>query len=486
MVTLHCAQLTDLKGYAMRLLTAVDQLFLLIESRKQPMHVGGLFIFELPEEEQSADSDFVYQLVQQMQDSEVPPSFPFNQVLENLLFWKKDEDFDVEHHFRHVALPKPGRVRELLMYISKEHSRLLDRAMPLWECHVIEGILPEAEGRPERFALYFKIHHSLVDGIAAMRLVQKSLSQSPTEPMTLPVWSLLTRHRNQVDAMIPAGRSAKHIVKEQLSTIKPVLNELFDNFKHYRQDDYVHTFDAPMSVLNRRISASRRIAAQSYDMQRFRNIADGLDVSMNDVILAVCSGAMRRYLLEMNALPRKPLIAFVPMSLRRDDSVAGNQISFLLANLGTHLDNPLHRLKLINSSMNCGKSRFRRMSQAQVINYSAVAYAWAGVNILTGLFPKKQAFNLIISNVAGAKNQLYWNGAPLKALYPASIIMDGQAMNITFASYLDKVEFCITACSKILPRIQDMLVLIDEELSVLERVSEEKCLEMSKQALKVH
>ncbi|MFP3681338.1 wax ester/triacylglycerol synthase family O-acyltransferase, partial [Pseudomonas sp. SIMBA_041] len=99
----------------MRLLTAVDQLFLLLESRKQPMHVGGLFVFELPD---NADSDFVYQLVKQMQESDVPPSFPFNQVLEHLAFWKKDKDFDVEHHLHHVALPSPGRVRELLMYVS--------------------------------------------------------------------------------------------------------------------------------------------------------------------------------------------------------------------------------------------------------------------------------------------------------------------------------------------------------------------------------
>ena len=304
----------------MRLLTAVDQLFLLLESRKQPMHVGGLFLFELPEEEQGIDSDFVYQLVRQMQKSEVPPSFPFNQVLEHLLFWKEDENFDVEHHFRHVALPRPARVRELLMYISREHGRLLDRAMPLWECHVIEGIVPESETSPGRFALYFKIHHSLIDGIAAMRLVQKSLSQSPDEPMTLPVWSLLTRHPKPVDALLPASRSVSRIIKEQLSTIKPVFTELFDNLKHKGEEDYVGTFDAPMSPFNQRISASRRIAAQSYDMQRFRNIANQLGISMNDVILAVCSGAIRRYLLTMDSLPSKPLIAFVPISLRNDES----------------------------------------------------------------------------------------------------------------------------------------------------------------------
>ena len=458
----------------MRLMTAVDQLFLLLESRKQPMHVGGLFLFELPEEEQGKDSEFVYQLVQQLQNSEVPPSFPFNQVLENLLFWKTDDQFDVEHHFRHVALPNPGRVRELLMYISKEHSRLLDRAMPLWECHVIEGILPEAEGMPERFALYFKIHHSLVDGIAAMRLVQKALSQSPNEPVTLPIWSLITRHGKKAENLLPTARSTSRIIKEQLSTIKPVFTELIDNFKHSGKPDYVGTFDAPMSVLNQRISASRRIAAQSYDLQRFYTIADAFGVNQNDVVLAVCAGAIRRYLLTMEALPNKPLIAFVPMSLRKDESASGNQISFLMANLGTHLEDPIKRMQLIHDSMNSGKRRFRRMNKAQVINYSAIAYAWEGLNVLTGIFPKKQAFNLIISNVPGSKEPLYWNGAPLKALYPASILVDGQAMNITLATYLDKIEFCITACSKLLPRVQDILLLMEEELSLLENICAEK------------
>ncbi len=229
-----------------------------------------------------------------------------------------------------------------------------------------------------------------------------------------------------------------------------------------------------MSVLNQRISASRRIAAQSYDLQRFHTIADAFGVNQNDVVLAVCAGAIRRYLLTMEALPNKPLIAFVPMSLRKDESASGNQVSFLMANLGTHLEDPIKRMQLIHDSMNSGKRRFRRMNKAQVINYSAIAYAWEGLNVLTGIFPKKQAFNLIISNVPGSKEPLYWNGAPLKALYPASILVDGQAMNITLATYLDRIEFCITACSKLLPRVQDILLLMEEELSLLENICEEK------------
>jgi diacylglycerol O-acyltransferase len=192
------------------------------------------------------------------------------------------------------------------------------------------------------------------------------------------------------------------------------------------------------------------------------------------VVLAVCSGAIRRYLISLNELPKKPLIAFVPISLRTDESATGNQISFLLANLGTHLEDPLRRLDIIHRSINNGKRRFGRMDQAQIINYSGIAYAWEGLNLLTGLFPKKQAFNLIISNVPGTTKPLYWNGAKLQSLYPASIVFNGQALNITLASYLDKVEFGIIACSKVLPHVQDMLAHIEAELMALEEICAEQ------------
>ena len=155
-------------------------------------------MFEIPD---GASDTFVSDLVQQMVTQKTPPSFPFNQVLYHLAWWKTDENFEVDHHFRHIALPKPARIRELLTYVSQEHSKLLNRAKPMWECHIIEGI----EGN--RFALYFKIHHSMVDGIAAIRLVKKSLSESPTERISLPIWSLMTRHRHQLDALIPEDKS---------------------------------------------------------------------------------------------------------------------------------------------------------------------------------------------------------------------------------------------------------------------------------------
>ncbi|MEX7543837.1 TonB-dependent receptor, partial [Acinetobacter baumannii] len=131
------------------------------------MHVGGLFLFEIPE---NAPETFVHDLVEEIRQSKSIPVPPFNNRL-NGLFWDEDEEFDIDHHFRHIALPHPGRIRELLVYISQQHSSLIDRAKPLWTCDIIEGI----EGN--RFAMYFKIHHAMVDGVAGMRLIEKSLSK---------------------------------------------------------------------------------------------------------------------------------------------------------------------------------------------------------------------------------------------------------------------------------------------------------------------
>ena len=156
------------------------------------------------------------------------------------------------------------------------------------------------------------------------------------------------------------------------------------------------------------------------------------------------------------------------MSLRKDDSASGNQASLVLCNLASDVTDPVERIKAIHDSMTLGKDKFERMEQAQVINYSAISYAWEGVNLLTNAYPKKQAFNILISNVPGPKEPLYWNGAALTALYPASVVFNGQALNITFTSYLDQLHFGIIGCDKTLPNLESLPDWLDTELSKLE------------------
>lgn len=451
----------------MRPLHPIDFIFLSLEKRQQPMHVGGLFLFEIPE---NAPDTFMQDLVNDIRKSKTIPVPPFNNRLSGL-FWDEDEEFDLDHHFRHVSLPHPGRIRELLIYISQEHSTLIDRAKPLWTCNIIEGI----EGN--RFAMYFKIHHAMVDGVAGMRLIEKSLSDDPTEKSIVPPWCVEGKRAKRLKDSKP-GRIKKVLMglKDQLQATPRVMQELSQTLlKDFgRNPDYVSSFQAPSSILNQRVSSSRRFAAQSFELDRFRHIAKALDVTINDIVLAVCSGALREYLISHQSLPNKPLIAMVPASLRSDDSDVSNRITMILANLATHKDDPLERLQTIRRSVQNAKQRFKRMTSDQILNYSAVVYGPAGLNILSGMMPKHQAFNLVISNVPGPREPLYWNGAKLDALYPASIVLDGQALNITKTSYLDKLEVGLTACRNALPRMQNLLTHLEDEILRFEQLIAEK------------
>lgn len=447
----------------MRPLHPIDFIFLSLEKRQQPMHVGGLFLFQIPD---NAPDTFIQDLVNDIRISKSIPVPPFNNKL-NGLFWDEDEEFDLDHHFRHIALPHPGRIRELLIYISQEHSTLLDRAKPLWTCNIIEGI----EGN--RFAMYFKIHHAMVDGVAGMRLIEKSLSHDVTEKSIVPPWCVEGKRAKRLRE--PKTGKIKKImsgIKSQLQATPTVIQELSQTvFKDIgRNPDHVSSFQAPCSILNQRVSSSRRFAAQSFDLDRFRNIAKSLNVTINDVVLAVCSGALRAYLMSHNSLPSKPLIAMVPASIRNDDSDVSNRITMILANLATHKDDPLQRLEIIRRSVQNSKQRFKRMTSDQILNYSAVVYGPAGLNIISGMMPKRQAFNLVISNVPGPREPLYWNGAKLDALYPASIVLDGQALNITMTSYLDKLEVGLIACRNALPRMQNLLTHLEEEIQLFEGI----------------
>jgi diacylglycerol O-acyltransferase / wax synthase len=452
----------------MRPLHPLDFLFLSLEKRQQPMHVGGLFLFQIPE---NAPSTFIQDLVTDIQNEKSIPVPPFNNKL-NGLFWDEDAEFDLDHHFRHIALPHPGRIRELLTYISQEHSSLIDRAKPLWTCHIIEGI----EGN--RFAMYFKIHHAMIDGVAGMRLLEKSFAKDPYTQGIIAPWCVESRRTKRLQNTEPPISKFKKITNTlhaQIKATPTVVAELTSAFrdKKNHHPDYVSSFQAPCTLFNQRVSASRRFAAQSFELMRLRHIATTLNVTINDVVLAICSGALREYLLTQNALPTKPMIAMVPTSVRQDDSDTSNRITMILANLGTNLSNPLQRLNTIRGSVMNAKERFKRMSSEQILSYSACIYTPAGLNIVSGLLPKYQAFNLVISNLPGPKEELYWNGARLDAMYPASIVLDGQALNITMTSYAGKLEVGLTACRNAVPKMQNLLIHLEDEIQRFERLIEQ-------------
>lgn len=453
----------------MKPLSPVDQLFLWLEKRQQPMHVAGLQLFTYPED---AGPKYVRELAEQMREY-TKPEAPFNQRLVSRFgqnFWDEDRQFDLDHHFRHEALPKPGRIRELLALVSAEHSNLMDRERPLWETHLIEGI----QGR--RFALYSKIHHSVTDGVSAMRMGMRALSTDPNERDLPPVWARPPRKRDQQANSLPnVSDVASGIARlsaglgDQLTSVSRVVGEVMKSANKAKRDpSYVSVFQAPHSLLNERITGSRRFAAQSYPLSRIKAIGKAFGATLNDVVLAICGSALREYLISQRALPDQPLIAMVPMNLRQDDSIGGNQIAMILANLGTHIADPAHRMEVVRASVQDAKNRFSQMTPAEILNYSALTLAPAGINLLTGVAPKWQAFNVIISNVPGPRESLYWNGAELQGTYPVSIVLDRIALNITLTSYRDSLEFGLIACRRTLPSMQRLLDYIQNGIHELE------------------
>lgn len=451
----------------MKALSPLDQMFLMLERRNQPMHVGSLMLFQPPPGTSAED---IRKIADQMAavDRAEPP---FDQRLTRKLalpFWTKDDEFDLSHHFRHIALPQPGRIRELLAMVSNLHSSLLDREFPLWETTFIEGV---SDGR---FALYNKMHHAMIDGVASMRLVEAIMSSDPDARDMAPPWATKRPSRKK-EATLAGPTSALAAVmgevKVQAKSWPAVTRALISTYKQARKEtEFGDLFRAPTTIFNRRIGNARRFAAQSWPLARVRAAGKKLGGTLNDAVLAMCASALRRYLLEQNALPKQPLITMMPMSLRRDDSDSGNQVGMVLANLGTHIADPAERLGLIRRSVAASKQRLSKMSAAEIMNYTGLISGPAGLNLATGIAPGKQLYNVVISNVPGPKHTLYWNGARLEGMYPVSIPVDGMALNITLVSYADQLNFGLIACRRSVPHVQRMLEYLEQGLDELERL----------------
>lgn len=438
-----------------------DSVFLLAESRETPMHVGGLQLFQPPD-----DFGGTQELFRQwMTADDIAPLFrqrPRRSLATaGQWAWQADRQFDLEHHVRHNALPKPSRVLELLALCSRLHGTVLDRRRPLWEFHLIEGL---ADGR---FAIYFKIHHALVDGVSAQRLLQQMLTKDP-DVRDLPApWASRPR-AVRADPRVGAAvlRGAMHLAAEAAGLPAALRTTLRRSLADLSSPV---SFAAPRTMFNVPITGARRFAAQSWPMHRFTAITSTAGVTVNDVVLAVCSGALRRYLDSLNALPEQPLIAMVPVALKRAKE-SGNAVGAVMCNLATNLADPAERLTTIRTSMLGGKQALATMSPLQLVAMTGLGMSPLIMQAMPGyheLF--RPPFNVIISNVPGPRSSLYLNGARLDGLYPLSIPYHGQALNITCTSYDDELGFGLTGCRRTVPHLQYLLGHLDEELVALER-----------------
>ncbi|MEO8887864.1 MAG: wax ester/triacylglycerol synthase family O-acyltransferase [Jatrophihabitantaceae bacterium] len=453
-------------------MSPTSSMFLLAESREHPMHVGALQLFQPPEGADALDVRAMFDAA--LATDEIAPLFQkrASRSITSLgqWGWEVDKRYDLEHHVRRNALPQPGRVLELLSLCSRLHSSLLDRHRPLWEVHLIEGL---DDGR---YATYFKVHHALVDGVSSLRMLSRMLSDDPDErDMPAPWATPLRSSRAPRDGGgVPGLPKAALNGAVDLAAVVPAVARLLT--RGFTEDDGGVPMSAPKSILNVPITGARRFAAQSWPIERIRHIGKASQTTVNDVVLAMCSGALRSYLQSLDALPEEALVAMVPVSLHSDHPEGGdgggNAVGAVLCNLGTDLDDAADRLDAVHASMEHGKQALRGMSQLQVLALSAVAMSPVLVQQVLRLHGKvRPPFNIIISNVPGPRSPMYWNGARLDGLYPLSIPIDGQALNITCTSYSDELAFGLTGCRRTVPHLQRLLTYLGDELSALERAA---------------
>jgi WS/DGAT/MGAT family acyltransferase len=452
-------------------LKGLDASFLYFETPDTPMHVAGLTLFDLPDSYRGR----FHQVYRDFLATRLDLAEIFRRKLANTTLaldhpsWVEDRAFDLDYHVRGIVLPAPGSFAQLEQTIARLHGELLDRTRPLWQFIVIEGL---ADGRA---ALYSKVHHSALDGGAGMVLTKAmyDVTPQPRAPQAPPAAPLPSEQpgllaglgglyvdylRRQVDAVarfpdllravnnvvlpkIPEGaRLADLLPRGELPRLPPLI--------------------APRTKLNVQITGERSYAARSLPLAPARRLAKAAGAKLNDIVMAICAGALRRYLQNRKSLPRRPLLAFVPISLRElGNTDMSNQVSGMLCSLATNIADPAARLAEITASSKSSKQlagQLKDVSQGDFsfigapIVLSGLSWLYGRSGISNWVNPPA---NVVISNVPGPPVPLFCAEARVSALYPVSIPAHGMALNLTVQSYVDNLDFGLTADRRAVPDI---------------------------------
>lgn len=448
----------------MNRLSPVDAAFLRMESSRTPMHVGCMLTFKLPDD---APEGFFRDLVDMLRNEPFLPH-PFNSRLAHtrwsklLPAWVEDKNIDMEYHVRHSALPRPGGERELGVLVSRLHSNSMDLDRPLWEMHVIEGL----EGN--RFAFYFKGHHCAIDGMAAMNMIRLWLKDNPNDRSSLGEMYVPPGAGVKTVSRVEQLRIALALVSEQAAGVGELAGRLV-GMSRGKNSMVQASMGTPKSLFNVPVSQQRRLGTQLLELARLKAISKTTGASINDVTLALCGGAARKYLLEQSALPKRSLVASVPIGLERKEGQSGNAVAGFVCPLGTDIADPLRRLNEIHAATQRAKGELSSMSRPALDNLALTGLAPLILGQMTGTLAKMPPiFNFVVSNVVLTKHKLYLMGAELEAMYPMSFLFDGYALNVTVIGYVDHVAVGFIGSRDALPKLQTLAVFTGEALNELE------------------
>ncbi len=477
-------------------LSGLDAAFLYLETPEQPMHVGGLNICELPP---GHSGDFVedvkHHLKQRLHLASV-----FQRKLAHMPFelanpvWVDDDALDLDYHLRSVVLPKPGSRAQLDRLVGRLHSSLLDRSRPLWEFYIIEGLQTPADAPAgtRHVAFYSKVHHAALDGAGGIALASAILDVSaeprevkpaperePAEPPTLGQLTRvgLTSTAVQIAKMVKALPA---VAGTAVNLVRPASIAARKAGKA-QPGDPGHAWFGPKTPINVAVTNQRLFAGLSIPLAEIKAIAKGNGVTLNDVVMGICSGALRHYLEDRGCQPAEQLLAAVPVSLREaGNTELNNQVSMMRIGLASTVADPLARLQAIRRASTRSKALTGSVKSVLPTDFPSLGAPWL-ISGLASLFGRSRLANTLpplanvaISNVPGPKFPLYFAGAKLLTYYPVSIAVHSMALNITVQSYHGSLDFGLTACRKALPDLPELarhIQLAHEELLKLTPVA---------------
>ena len=462
-------------------LSVVDGAFLHLESPEMPMHVGSLALFEPPAGEPGA----WFESVKAHVTSRMHLAPVFTRKLALMPFdlanpvWIADDDIDLDYHMRYLVLPKPGTMAQLQALAARLHSSLLDRSRPLWEFYVIEGL---ADGR---FGFYSKVHHSAVDGQAAVAMANSIFDLTP-EPRRVKAPRTRRTNRYQLGVAELLGAALSNQAQQVVQFAKllpPITSAAWSSIKaaiaarraaEQRKQGPGSRFKlAPATPFNASITNQRAFAAVSLPLQEVKAIGKNFGASINDIVMWLCSTALRDYLLDSRELPEKSLVAGVPISLRaQGDTSSNNQVSGTVIDLATQIKDPIKRLHQIMLGTAAMKQQMGTFGALIPKDFPSLGSPWllSGLASLYGrsrLADRLRVANVTISNVPGPQVPMYLAGAKMLGMYPLSIVVHGVALNITVQSYMGQLCFGLITCRRAVPDVIDLGKQLERALDTL-------------------
>jgi diacylglycerol O-acyltransferase / wax synthase len=396
--------------------------------------------------------------------------------------WIADDDIDLDYHIRTTVLPKPGTMVQLEALAARLHSSLLDRSRPLWEFYVIEGL---ADGR---IGFYSKVHHAAVDGQAAVAM-GNSVFDLTAEPRRVKPPRSTRSHRYQLGVAELLGAALSNQMQQlvQFAKLMPPLataaygaakKALAERGKSNAKAGFLSSLkQAPASPFNTSITNQRAFAGVSLPLPEVKAIGKTHGASINDMVLWLCSTALRDYLRESRELPEKSLVAGVPISLRSEgDTSSNNQVSGTVIDLATQIADPIKRLAAIQTATQAMKAQMGTFGDLIPKDFPSLGSPWllSGLASLYGrsrLAHRLRVANVTISNVPGPQVPLYLAGAKMVGNYPLSIVVHGVALNITVQSYMGQLCFGLIACRRAVPDVKELAAHLQQAMQALRALS---------------